>query len=502
MIKEKLVRIKGIVVTLTLIVSMGIMSTVSLAEETVEDRARGINQGIANLQYNKDEVLAIKGDTIENVVPREGIWENGNFIVLEHTKKSLTSAPVDISIVDSIKDRTYPGAILIGDEDYVKNRPTILMTERKPLNITIDLPGMNNSTMTVNQPVYGNVNSSINQLINAWINDHSDSYTVPARTQYNESMVYSKNQLKVSLNIDVDIADQLLGIDFEGIHKGEQTYMVAAYKQIFYTVSASLPNKPSDLFGPSVTFQELTQKGISNEAPPLMVSNVAYGRTIYVVLNTSSQSTEVEAAFKALIKGINIEAGSEFERIINNSSFTIVVMGGDAHEHNKLITTDFNEIREIIKNNSAFNAQNPGYPISYTSSFVKDNTLAAVHCMTDYVETKSTEYKKGRIFLEHSGGYVAQFNVQWDEVSYDAQGNEVLEHKAWEGNDINRTAHYTAIINLKPNTKNISIKAKECTGLAWDWWRTVVDEVSLPISGEITVHISGTTLHPDSEINQ
>ncbi|PEB38229.1 alveolysin, partial [Bacillus pseudomycoides] len=77
--------------------------------------------------------------------------------------------------------------------------------------------------------------------------------------------------------------------------------MVAAYKQIFYTVSAELPNNPSDLFDNSVTFGELTRKGVSNAAPPVMVSNVAYGRTVYVKLETSSKSKDVQAAFKALI---------------------------------------------------------------------------------------------------------------------------------------------------------------------------------------------------------
>ncbi|EPZ62331.1 thiol-activated cytolysin family protein [[Clostridium] sordellii ATCC 9714] len=36
--------------------------------------------------------------------------------------------------------------------------------------------------------------------------------------------------------------------------------MIAAYKQIFYTVSAQLPNNPSELFDDSVTFKELVRK--------------------------------------------------------------------------------------------------------------------------------------------------------------------------------------------------------------------------------------------------
>ncbi|PDX96966.1 alveolysin, partial [Bacillus pseudomycoides] len=104
-----------------------------------------------------------------------------------------------------------------------------------------------------------------------------------------------------ALNVNAKYLDNALNIDFKAIADGEKKVMVAAYKQIFYTVSAELPNNPSDLFDNSVTFGELTRKGVSNAAPPVMVSNVAYGRTVYVKLETSSKSKDVQAAFKALI---------------------------------------------------------------------------------------------------------------------------------------------------------------------------------------------------------
>ena len=102
--------------------------------------------------------------------------------------------------------------------------------------------------------------------------------------------------------------------------------MVAAYKQIFYTVSAELPNNPSDLFDNSVTFDELTRKGVSNSAPPVMVSNVAYGRTIYVKLETTSKSKDVQAAFKALLKDNSVETSGQYKDIFEESTFTAVVL--------------------------------------------------------------------------------------------------------------------------------------------------------------------------------
>ena len=272
--------------------------------------------------------------------------------------------------------------------------------------------------------------------------------------------------------------------------------MVLAYKQIFYTVSAELPNNPSELFDDSVTFKELTQKGVSNEAPPLMVSNVAYGRTIYVKLETTSKSKDVQAAFNALIKNVDVKNSEQYKDIYEDSSFTAVVLGGDAQEHNKVVTKDFNEIRNVIKDNATFSAKNPAYPISYTSVFLKDNSLAAVHNKTDYIETTSTEYSKGKINLDHSGAYVAQFYVSWDEVSYDESGNEVLTHKTWDGNYKDRTAHFSTVIPIPANTKNIKVMARECTGLAWEWWRDVISEYDVPLTNNINVSIWGTTLYP------
>ncbi|WP_156939969.1 thiol-activated cytolysin family protein [Clostridium lundense] len=463
---------------------------------------KDIDLGISNLNYNKDEILSVNGDNIESFVPKEGLKSNEKFVVIERKKKSLTTSPVDISIIDSVTDRTFPGALQLANDDFVENRPNVLMCKRKPLNISIDLPGMKKeNTITVQNPTYGNVSGAIDELVSTWNEKYSSTHTLPARTQYSESMVYSKSQIASALNVNCKVLDNSLGIDFNAVSNGDKKMMIAAYKQIFYTVSSELPNNPSDLFDDSVTFKELTRKGISNEAPPVMVSNVAYGRTIYVKLETSSKSKDVQAAFKALLNNNNAETNAQYKDIFEESSFTAVVLGGDSKEHNKIITKDFDEIRNVIKGNAEFSVKNPAYPISYTSVFLKDNSIAAVHNKTDYIETTSTEYSKGKILIDHSGAYVAQFEVSWDEFSYDENGKEVLTHKTWEGNYQDKTAHYSTAIPLPPNSKNIRILARECTCLAWEWWRPIINEYNVPLANEIKVSIGGTTLYPSANIS-
>ncbi|EPZ62190.1 thiol-activated cytolysin family protein [[Clostridium] sordellii ATCC 9714] len=65
------------------------MSTSTFTSFAQGPNSEDIDNGIANLKYNKNEVLAANGDTIENVVPKEGIKTNNKFIVVERKKKHL-----------------------------------------------------------------------------------------------------------------------------------------------------------------------------------------------------------------------------------------------------------------------------------------------------------------------------------------------------------------------------------------------------------------------------
>ncbi|NEZ47256.1 alveolysin [Clostridium niameyense] len=464
---------------------------------SVKNNSDEIDKNIYGLTYDPNTILSSNGEKVGSFIPAESFENPGKFIVVKREKKSISDATSDISVIDSMNDRTYPGAIQLANRDLVDNKPNLVSCERKPITISIDLPGMSkDGKKVVKSPTYSSVNAAINSILEKWNTNYSSKYTIPTRVNYSDTMVYSKSQLSTMLGCNFKTLSKSLNIDFDSIYKGEKKVMLLSYKQIFYTVSVDAPNKPSDLFGDSVTFNQLASKGVNKDNPPAYVSNVAYGRTIYVKLETTSKSANVKAAFKALINNQDISSNAEYKDILNQSSFTATVLGGGAEEHNKIITKDFNEIRNIIKNNSVYSAKNPGYPISYTTTFLKDNKIATVNNKTEYIETTSTEYTNGKIVLDHSGAYVAQFEVTWDEVSYDKDGKEIIEHKAWSGNDKDRTAHFNTEIYLKGNARNICVKAWECTGLAWEWWRTVIDEKNIPLVKERVISIWGTTLYP------
>ncbi|OOR15207.1 thiol-activated cytolysin family protein, partial [Bacillus mycoides] len=199
---------KGIKFLTCLLVSLCTInySSISFAETQTGNandatkNASGIDTGIASLKYDSRDILAVNGDRVESFVPKESINSNGKFVVVEREKKSLTTSPVDISIIDSVANRTYPGAVQLANKAFADNQPSLLVAKRKPLNISIDLPGMRKeNTITVQNPTYGNVAGAVDDLVSTWNEKYSKTHTLPARMQYTESMVYSKSQIASAL---------------------------------------------------------------------------------------------------------------------------------------------------------------------------------------------------------------------------------------------------------------------------------------------------------------
>ncbi|EES90583.1 MULTISPECIES: thiol-activated cytolysin family protein [Clostridium] len=474
-----------------------LLGTKSVQDTTVSNNSKDIDNKIYGLSYDPRKILSFNGENVQNFIPAEGFQNSNKYIVVKREKKSISDSTADISVIDSMNDRTYPGAIQLANRNLVENKPDIISCERKPITISIDLPGMcEDGRKVIESPDYSTVKAGINSLLDTWNTKYASRYTIPTKVSYSDTMVYSKSQLSTMLGCDFKALNKALNIDFDAIYKGQKKVMLLAYKQIFYTVSVDAPKRPSDLFGNSVTTEDLALKGMNNNNPPAYVSNVQYGRTIYVKFETTSKSVNVKAAFKALIENQDIHTNTEYQDILNQSSFTATVLGGGAQQHNKIITKDFNKIRKIITNNAVYSPKNPAYPISYTTTFLKNNAVATVNSKTDYIETTATEYTDSKLVLDHRGAYVAQFDVQWDEVSYDKNGKEIITHKAWDGNYKDRTAHFNTEIYLKGNARNVSVRVRECTGLAWEWWRNIIDEKNMPLVKKRTIYVWGTTLYP------
>ena len=454
-----------------------------------------LNKYLFGLNYDKTNILTRRGEAIENYTNTSTKQQGNEFVVVEKVKKNLSSGHADVAINGN--GDIFLGALFKANQDLLENKPQQISLDRSKGRISVDLPGMVGGDSYVDAtPTVSGMQEGVNTLLNRWHEKYAAKNPAPARMQYESTSAYSMNQLKAKFGSDFEKVGVNLKIDFEAVNKGEKQIEVVDFKQIYYTANFDAPKNPSDVFAPGVTVDQLKERGIDENTPPVYVSSVSYGRQMYVKFETTSKSTELKAAINAVIKGVPIKAESEWARVLKDTKVTVSIVGGNADRAGRVVTGTVEDLKSLIQEGATFSTQNPAVPISYKTAFLKDNQVATIQSNTDYIETKVTSYKNGFLNLHHKGAYIARYYVYWDEVTYDKDGVESIRSRQWEHNGQNRTAGFQTEIQFRGNVRNIRVKIQEKTGLVWEPWRTVYNRTDLPLVQKRTIINSGTTIRP------
>ena len=474
-----------------------------VADKKTENKAKtdytaDLNKYLFGLNYDKTNILTRRGEAIENYTNTSTKQQGSEFVVVEKVKKNLSSGHADVAINGN--GDIYLGALFKANQDLLENKPQQISLDRSKGRISVDLPGMVGGDSYVDaNPTASGMQEGVNTLLNRWHEKYAAKNPAPARMQYESTSAYSMNQLKAKFGSDFEKVGVNLKIDFEAVNKGEKQIEVVDFKQVYYTANFDAPKNPSDVFASGVTVDQLKERGIDENTPPVYVSSVSYGRQMYVKFETTSKSTELKAAINAVIKGVPIKAESEWARVLKNTTVTVSIVGGNADGAARVVTGTVEDLKKLIQEGATFSTQNPAVPISYKTAFLKDNQVATIQSNTDYIETKVTSYKNGYLNLQHKGAYIARYYVYWDEVTYDKDGIESIRSRQWEHNGQNRTAGFQTELQFKGNVRNIRVKIQEKTGLAWEPWRTVYNRTDLPLVQKRTIINSGTTIRPKYE---
>lgn len=471
-----------------------------VADKKTENKAKTdytaeLNNYLFGLNYDKTNILTRRGEAIENYTNTSTKQQGNEFVVVEKVKKNLSNGSADVAINGN--GDIFLGALFKANQDLLENKPQQISLDRSKGRISVDLPGMVGGDSYVDaNPTASGMQEGVNTLLNRWHEKYAAKNPAPARMQYESTSAYSMNQLKAKFGSDFEKVGVNLKIDFEAVNKGEKQIEVVDFKQVYYTANFDAPKNPSDVFAPGVTVDQLKARGIDENTPPVYVSNVSYGRQMYVKFETTSKSTELKAAINAVIKGVPIKAESEWARVLKNTTVTVSIVGGNADGAARVVTGTVEDLKKLIQEGATFSTQNPAVPISYKTAFLKDNQVATIQSNTDYIETKVTSYKNGYLNLQHKGAYIARYYVYWDEVTYDKDGVESIRSRQWEHNGKNRTAGFQTELQFKGNVRNIRVKIQEKTGLVWEPWRTVYNRTDLPLVQKRTIINSGTTIRP------
>lgn len=468
------------------------------SENMIQDSKSDINEYIYSLQYDPKDILSSDGEKVQSFVKKEGINTGESYTVITREKCNLESN-FDLCGSATVNSIAYPGALMLANSDLVDGNPTPITVKRGKIAVTIDLPGMlGGNSVTILHPSYNDVITAINQILDTWYNNYPDYTSIPSQMSYIGSLVYDEEELKLKLGCDIGFIKGSLGIDFNAVKNKTKSVYVAKYQQIFYTATAERYASPAEAFDGSVTVNDLIRQSVSDTNPPVYVTDVVYGREIFVKFESDCADYELEAALKGnvTVNGVkpSAEASAEMKEISKNISCTLIVLGGDTHSLEGMLNNDdfIKSVNGLISTNVNLSKSNPAYPLLYKTAFLKDNRAAVMNGTTEYVQETAEVYNSGCIKLIHSGAYVAQYFISWDEINgYDQDGNPITEHIEWGDNGDNKTAGYHGMIDLGANVTNIHIIAEVLQHVVTNDWDRVFDKGGLDLRPELFLELGG-----------
>ena len=367
---------------------------ITSASAAENDTQSAITKAVAKLNYKNENVMARKGEIvkgIDGVQQREIIRNSDKTITfVTKTKKSLNNGTSSFAVTNAASAECYPGALLLGNSSLGEGDPQLLKAPRNDINISLHGIGVKNGSDTgkmVNPTKSSDVTNAINAIKANW-----DGKDVPAEIDMSITQASSDTQVAAALGIEAG-AVKKLKVDYDQAYKTSKKNYVMNFKQVYYSVSADMPDKAGKLFSSNADADFILSK-IGNENPPVMVSNVDYGRMIMINIVSAHSENKIKAALKAAAASNKANLSAEYKNVLDNATFKYIVYGGSSEKGGNLVVTkDYQKLLDVINSESKFTDKTCAAPISYTARFLRDGRIASSNIATDYVETTSVTRK-------------------------------------------------------------------------------------------------------------
>lgn len=315
----------------------------------------------------------------------------------------------EVAILRPTQGIVWPGALIKANQSLTDGLPEPITLQRSPVTLSLDLPGIgSNGTKVIENPTHSSVQTAVDEALEWW-NTHAyeDGYVNAASSSFQWTSSYDAQQTSLAVGLNLAWASGDVSTALSTSSSQTNKVVTGVFKQAFYTVTADTPSAPTDVLAPDMTLDGV-QSQINDSAPGAYISNVTYGRIISVKMeSSSSESVEnIEGAFNYSM-GVQSAGNlaSTYERILEDSTFTVVTLGGNAAVATKVLDpSDYAEgfLDAIKGDNALYSRSNPGVPISYTVRYLKDNTLAQLGATTEYTTTECVQ-NSDQVTVEYKG---------------------------------------------------------------------------------------------------
>lgn len=273
----------------------------------------------------------------------------------------------------------YPGNMLQGNS-LQDATPKIIAVDRAGGTISTDVVDGNiQSSFEVDEISKASVTDAINNII------AGSTGIVPANFDISIRNIQSRAQFALELGLDVNTTFVDLESKLNYSSDVSKNTFIINLNQSFYTMSFDIPTSLDQLFAPSVTPDDLARY-VGPGNPATYISDVTYGRIYYMLVQSTSSVTEMNAALNASFNGIANQVNGNVETSylssLSDLSINVFAYGGLASSTLLTIgTTNLNELAQLLAESSNIGS---GKPISYVVRSVYDNQIVSTQLATQY----------------------------------------------------------------------------------------------------------------------
>lgn len=315
----------------------------------------------------------------------------------------------------------YPGNMLQGNS-LNQATPNIIAVERAGGNISTDVADGNiQPSFEVEKVSKSEVTNAINAIIDG------STGVVPANFNFSYHNIQSREQFALEVGVDIETAFTELEAHLSFSTENDYNRYYVSLEQSYYTMSYDIPTSLDQLFAPSVTPDDLARY-VGDGNPATYISDVTYGRIYYMLIESTSTNTEMQAAIAGSFNGITTDVDGSVEvdylASLENLKIQVFAYGGLATQSIETIgVTDLGVLVNLLAESSDIRS---GKPISYVVRSVYDNQIVSTQLATNYDVTNCLPVTASEIPLtaHWTGSVVSSFGPVG--AAFNRYGNELV----------------------------------------------------------------------------
>lgn len=259
----------------------------------------------------------------------------------------------------------FPGAIM-GASSLVDGSYSIITGDRASVTLSTsfqNLAGQNR--IVAPKATLSEVRNAIKTMLQGQVIGPTS-----ANIALTTSKVYNESSLKSALSANVNVVPGSISGTFNWNSTQKKSRMIAKFTQVYYTVDIDLPSSPREFWG------ACPGQDVFNGQVPVVVSSVKYGRSAILSIESSADIDSLQTAVELALKNTTVNASLDYKQIINNSSFNLTVLGGNAGSAVNI--SDFDGLRTYVQSGANYDDQNPAEPLAFRMKFLDDYSDANV----------------------------------------------------------------------------------------------------------------------------